>query len=699
MGRLSRLRDMPPREIGFRLRERILLEAERIRHGLRVAGSRLAPSRRSSLPDSPGDARPVLLESLATRFYISPEERTTLPSFVRAHFPEWVRKAIGEADALCDHRVELLGYGTVDLGPKINWHRDPVTGVEWPRRFWADYDPVNDTAYGDSKTIHELNRHQHLPRLGKAYFLTGDERYALEAIDQIESWIAQNPEGTGINWQSSLEIAIRALSWLWSIFFLLPSPAFTNEVARGAMESLLAQLRHVRRYPSVYSSPNTHLIGEATALFIGGLLLDGTAETRTWRDFGADLLAQEIHRQVLHDGVHCELSTGYHCYATDFYMQALILARRNHCDFPLQVAVKVEQMLEFVMHISRPDGSIPQLGDDDGGRALALDRQDYRCYRDGLSSGAVLFDRPDFKWQSHAFQEETLWLLGRDACTLYTMLPATVPYGKSQVFDAAGYLVHRTGWTEDDSHAVFDCGGLGAPTGGHGHADALSLVLFSGGRDLLIDSGTCVYNGAPEWRDYFRSSYAHNTVVVDGCDQSEQAGTFQWRSRAVARELPCSPNGLDSVAGEHTGYERLASPVLHKRRVSFCEDGSCVIVDELLGIGVHTFDFLYHFPRELDLRFTSESPLRVEVRVNAPQGEALLVLCTTAPGEAEVITGWVSPRCGKRERTNVLRLRVKTAAPLFASTVIGTFARRPGEKGRAQCAESAELLSSMQTTR
>ena len=175
MGRLSRLRRMPAREIAFRLRERALRETERIRHGLR---------RTESVPES---AQPELLESLATRFYISPEERKTLPSFVRDNFPEWVRKAIAEADALCDHRVELLGYGAVDLGVEINWHRDPVTGIEWPRRFWAGYDPVHDAAHGDSKTIHELNRQQHLPRLGKAYFVTGDERYAIEAIHQMES--------------------------------------------------------------------------------------------------------------------------------------------------------------------------------------------------------------------------------------------------------------------------------------------------------------------------------------------------------------------------------------------------------------------------------------------------------------------------------------------------------------------------------
>ncbi len=357
MGKLSRLRKMPTGEIGYRLRERVRLEAERLRGGLLVAAKETEES-----------CLPFFQQAFATRFYL-PQDSESLRSFVWKEFPDWREQAVREAGTLCDHRLELLGYGEVDLGAEINWHRDPVTGAVWPRRFWADYDPVNDVSCGDAKTIHELNRHQHLPRLAKAYFLTGEERYAQEAIAQIESWIEQNPEGLGINWQSSLEIAIRVLSWPWTIFFLLPSPAFTQGFALRIKRSLLAQLRHVYAYPSVYSSPNTHLIGEAAALFMAGLLFDGLDEANEWRIFGAGVLIQEAERQILDDGMHCELSTCYHCYAADFYLQSLILARRNRCDLPPAVGGKVADMLECIVHLTRPDGSLPQLGDDDGGRA------------------------------------------------------------------------------------------------------------------------------------------------------------------------------------------------------------------------------------------------------------------------------------------------------------------------------------------
>jgi len=688
-GKLARLRAMTAREIGYRLRERIMIEAERavgrLRSAWNPAAKYVLSNSLSRLPCPGSSCASYLQEVFATRFYLPSADRETVCRFVRAKFPEWMEKAMTEADAICRHNVDLLGYGRVELGTKINWHQDPITGTVWPRRFWADYDLVIETAYGDSKTIHELNRHQHIMRLGKAFYLAGDERYAAEAIAQIESWIEQNPEGMGINWQSSLEIAIRVLSWLWTIFFILHSRAFTEGFALRVTRSLLAQLRHVYRYPSTYSSPNTHLLGEAAVLFIAGSVFKGIfgagKEAEKWCDFGADVLNREIGRQVLSDGVYGELSTYYHCYAVDFYLQALVLARRNRFEFSQEVSIKVEQMLEFVMHITRPDGSIPLLGDDDGGRALALDQQDYHSYLDGLCLGALLFNRPGFKRQAGGFREEAFWLLGPEAWRTYEALRATVPSGDSHAFPTAGYFVQRSGWDKGDSHLVFDCGGLGLPTGGHGHADTLSLVLYSGEREMLVDPATCVYNAAPDWRSFFRSSRAHNTVVVDGQEQSEPAGTFRWQSRAQARvRMQFNLGVLEYVEGEHSGYERLSSPVTHKRRLLHCKPEYWIVVDELSGSGIHTFDFHYHFSPELvldvlDVRSEHNEPL--EMIAHAQDNGLLLFVDATSPlraavvrGQDSPIQGWVSSRYGVKQPSSVLCARVESSPPLLAATIM-----------------------------
>ena len=692
MDKLSRLRAMSASEIGFRLREQIMIEAERAQ--VRVLGPRNPLAKhliKPILDRSPwpgASCLAYLKQAFADRFYFSAADRDEVRRLVREKFPEWIEKSTKEADAICLHKVELLGYGQVSLGPQIDWNQDPVTHVIWPQEFWADYDPVHDTSCGDSKIIHELNRHQHLARLGKAFFLTGDERFATETIYQIESWIAQNPEGIGINWQSSLEISIRVISWLWAVFFILPSSGFTEDIARRVTRSMFAQLRHVYRYPSVYSSPNTHLIGEATALFIAGSLFDGVDGAAKWRDFGAHVLTREIERQVLDDGVYGELSTYYHCYAVDFYLQALSLARRNRFEFPASASTKVERMLEFVMHITRPDGSIPLLGDDDGGRALALDRTDYRSYRDGLSLGALLFSRPDFKRQAGALHEETFWLLGPEAWRAHEALATTVPATGSRSFPSAGYFVQRSGWEKDNSHLVFDCGGLGLPTGGHGHADALSLTLFAGGHDLLVDPGTSVYNAAPQWRGFFRSTRAHNTVVVDGRDQSEQAGTFQWRTRAEARVCAhFDLGGLEYLEGVHNGYERLPNPVSHKRRLLFCKPEYWIVLDEFSGAGSHTFDFNYHFSPRLTLDLRDVHGIQesrdgapdypVEILARGEESGLLLFLDATSPLSAKLINGqtapeqgWVSTRYGSKEPAGVLCATAECSPPLVAATIL-----------------------------
>lgn len=205
MQKLKRLSAMKPRELAHRVREKVYSEVDRIGAGTVSNTSPPVPDFKAYLAGAP-----------ASRFYCG--YRESLRPFVRANFPQWIDRAVDEADRLCRHEITLLGYGPIELGATIDWHRDPVTGRTWERRYWADYRPAQDSGGRDPKIIHELNRHQHLPRLAKAYLLTGDERYAAEAVAQLNSWIDQNPPGLGINWQSSLEIAIRAISWLWTIF-------------------------------------------------------------------------------------------------------------------------------------------------------------------------------------------------------------------------------------------------------------------------------------------------------------------------------------------------------------------------------------------------------------------------------------------------------------------------------------------------
>jgi hypothetical protein len=666
MHKLRRLGAMGSRELAHRFREKGYSELERI--GVST-----------SYPEAPDGMafKNYLAGAPARRFYFSNGEG--LREFVQKSFPPWIDRAVSEAERLCRHEVELFGHGPVQLGSEIDWHRDPLTGRIWERRFWTDYQPQHDSAGRDPKTIHELNRHQHLPRLAKAYLLTGDERYAGDAVAQLNSWIEQNPPGIGINWQSSLEIGIRAISWLWTLFPLLPSRSLDEASAQRIGASLFAQLEHVHRYTSVFSSPNTHLIGEAAALFIGGLLFSDRKRPAAWLERGAALLAAEAEKQVLDDGVYGELSSYYHCYALDFYLQALTLAQRNQFHFPEGVRHKVGGMLQFLMHLTRPDGTIPLLGDDDGGRALALEKRNYRSFNDALCLGAVLFRREDFKHQAGAFFEEALWLLGEDAWQIYGLLKSKPPAETQSFYPRAGYSIQRSGWGPLDHHLVFDCGGLGMLAGGHAHADALSVVLFSGGRELLVDPGTFVYNCAPEWRNHFRSTRAHNTVTIDDADQAVSGGTFRWKTKLscrAARELALPAIGY--VEAEHDGYLRMPEGVVHRRRLLYIRPGYWIIVDDFRGAGKHTFDFNYHFAPDVEVSSLKHD--EDELVARAEQAGLLLGLYASRPVRTELVRGQTAPiggwaSCGYGEKKPSLTLRASLAgsAPAAAITFLVPF--------------------------
>jgi Heparinase II/III-like protein len=353
------------------------------------------------------------------------------------------------------------------------------------------------------------------------------------------------------------------------------------------------------------------------------------------------------------------------------------------------------------MHLTRPDGTIPLLGDDDGGRILALGAEDYRSYRDGLCSGAVLFGRGDFKYQAGEFCEQTLWLLGGDAWPIFSSIASQIPGEQSKSFRDGGYFVQHSGWEQGGTHLIFDCGGLGLPSGGHGHADTLSFTVFSGGREFLIDAGTSVYNCAPEWREYFRSTHAHNTVLVDGASQSQSSGTFSWKRKAKTRLLhQFSLPEIDYVEAAHDGYGHGAHGVIHRRRLLYVRPNYWIVLDDLRGSGKHDFDFLYHFASDAHLTVFGEEK-RGEIDCRARIGEANLQLLLYASGgvRAEVecgqrrpLQGWSSERYGERHPSPLLCASMRAATPVSMMSFLVP-GKQPAESRRLQVNSSAAVAA------
>jgi hypothetical protein len=617
--------------------------------------------------------RRYLRDTVAPRFYFNAARQAEYAQFVSAHYPHWIERAQEQANKICQHRFQLLGLEEMQLGESIDWQRDPETGRQWPRKHWIDIAMNGAGAAGDPKVIWELNRHQQLLWLGLAYFYTGDESYVNEYVYQIESWIEQNPYQIGINWASSLEVAFRAINWCWAVCFFINSTRLHNENILRIMKSLIQHMEAIAHNPSIYTSPNTHLIGEACALYIGGLLLAEHRSARSWRALGASLLCSEINRQFDKDGAHIEQSAYYHCYAIEFYLMVAALAHRNGIAIDEAMGAGLSRACEYLMQICQPCGELAAFGDEDGGKALMIGASNYRRPADLLATAAALFARGDFKYCAGEFQEATFWLLGAQSADRFADIKAMPSQHNSISLNAAGHAVLRENWSRDANYLLFHCPRKRS-LNGHMHADCLSFELASGGRMRLIDSGTYRYNSSNYLRNYFRGVSAHNAVRINGLDQSQPGDTFKWRNQAQARISRSYYSAVaDYVVGEHNGYSSIANPGLHRRAALFARPDYFVIFDEFLGSGEYDFESFLHFGAA-----QIEQIDRGWLNIYYPDGKKMLVapLADQAlaveiiPCQEDGSSGWYSRAYGNKERGLSLRLHYRSVAPISMATIL-----------------------------
>jgi hypothetical protein len=597
---------------------------------------------------SPCVSFPEWQAAAPSRFFKGATESATL---LAAPWPVFRDEIIHTAERACGKRFNLLGYRDLSFGDPVDWHLDAVSGRRAPLVHWSRLDPLDSVTLGDSKVIWELNRAQWLVHIALAYRVTSEARYADIVARSIREWIEANPPGMGINWTSSLEVALRLIAWCWAAMLCLGADALSEDFFTLWLGSIRCHVRHLERYLSHYFSPNTHLTGEALGLFYAGVLFAELREANRWRRLGGQILVEQIERQVLPDGVYFEQSTCYQRYTIDIYLHFLTLAARNGVAVPHHVPDGVQRMLDFLLAVRRPDGSIPKIGDEDGGWLLPLTPRAPDDARGTFSLAAAFFRRHDYAWAG-GVTPEALWMLGPSA--LESLPPAPPAVSSSQHFPAGGYAVMRNSWDEESHQLVLDAGPIGCPfSAGHGHADLLSLQCSAFGEPFIVDPGTYCYTAQPTWRESFRTTTAHSTITVDGVGQAASAGPFAWRSRPRVRlRRWLSNEALDFADAEHDAYRHLADPVTHRRRVLFVKPHYWLVVDDLGGAAEHRIELHFQFA---PMAVTLDADLWV--RTHGPRGHGLLLRTFAAvPLKGEVLEGhvdpprgWVSPAYGQRQ--------------------------------------------------
>ena len=575
--RVARVRAMSSREIAFRVGRAVRARAERWGLGLAKAP---APS---------GPAGNAWLSSLPK------------------HFDTVKYKTA--ADRILSGSFHVFAMENAALGFPPKWNTDPRTGTTAPLVFGKSLDYRNPRNVGDIKYLWEINRHLELVTLAQAWRLTHETKYAEGCRTLLESWFEQAPYPFGVNWCSSLEHAIRLTNWsfAWHLLGSDASPLFQGEAGEAFrlrwLTSIYQHCHFIAGHLSRHSSANNHLMGEATGLLIGGCTWPMWSESAQWRKVAYAEMEREATLQTFADGVNKEQAVWYHHAVADMMLVAGLVARANDMDFGPTYWQRLLSMFEYLASLMDVGGNVPQIGDADDGLLVRFDpAHGFDPFQSLLATGAVMFQRADLRTKARGFDEKSRWLLGDAAAAKFATLvgkPEELVLPVRREFPQGGYYILGSDFeTPQEVRIVADAGPLGyLSIAAHGHADALAFTLSAGGLPILIDPGTFAYHTERRWRDYFRGTSAHNTVRVDGEDQSVKAGNFLWLQHAQARveAFETLPDGGRLVA-THDGYQRLPDPVKHRRRWLYeAAHKRLVVTDEIEGRAAHRLEWFWHF--------------------------------------------------------------------------------------------------------
>jgi hypothetical protein len=556
------------------------------------------------------------------------------------HFRD--KETIGEAEEICAHRI--LGF---DLGPEIDWRRN-----------------ASEQTWRDSEWMWSLARHLWWVTLGRAYQMTGEEKYAREWVAQLKGWHRAWPveeflgklgtfgEKTDMNYPGdawrTIETGIRMYCvWLPLFFYFRKCDAWDEEGWVCYLNSIHDHGELLSTHYSNHWRCSNWLTMECSALFQLGVFFPEFRQASQWQRLGYRRVTHEVKYQFDSFGVHMERTPIYHLTAAGAFLQAYRMAVLNGLPVPPYMLSTLERSAEYLMRLIKPDFTTPMFGDADRNSLLAPRRADVSPF-EGMNNTtdpfdlnelraffrimAELTDREDFRWLSTGRRK------GRP------------PAENSSCMADAGFYVFRTGWASDDSCVMVT--GINLERGennAHAHYDAGHLELQIAGEDILVDTGRYVYrnSGLKEWRNYFHSTSAHNTIQVDRHEMGTVPDTTpNIRTVRTFCHSFESTESYDAVEVSHNGYAFMEEPVFHLRRVIFLKPCLWVVDDMLTGFGLHEYRLFFNFApgtltpiaeRPGAYRFT---PRSVEVEVTPLLTEGLS--SEVVEGSEDPIGGWVS---------------------------------------------------------
>lgn len=594
---------------------------------------------------------------------ILPEIDSSTWALYREQNAPLVTKCVEHSRRIADGALTILSAGTVGWRKAQCWDKHPITGADLP----GGFRPYNVEHYsgGDINLALWVNSLPFLPSLANAYLCTGHASFVDLLCQITDSWLKAQRPAVSVAWDTDLTVAFRASSILYTQS-LVPGavlPASTRQNMARIVRLSGSVLDLMVERPSF-----NHRVIAAFGLFCCGLAWKQRSAGKRWIEKSASILFGELERQFFGDGVHGERSPGYMKLVIEAYLHFRALGQHHGLAFPPDFDQRLIRSCEALDHLC-DENAVPAFFGDDSDLNLFSDRTAVAP----LALAAVLFRRADFKARARCFPPAAFWLLGGDGYRQFQSLPDEPLTKLSYAFRDAGYYI-----MESPSGALrMTCGAELTRTNGHSHADTFGFELHVEGDRVLVDAGTYAYFPSREWRDYFRSTRAHNTVTVDEQDQAAPLvdDHFGWsRFPKVQVHQWRTSESHDFLDVEHDGYGRLTDPVVHRRRVLYVKSDYWVIVDDLLGRGVHVGELFFQFASgEVLLDSAGTATARrpwgnLEIRQLAEGCEASIVT-----GQEHPIRGWISNGYGHRAPAASLCFARRGALPMrFCSVILPT---------------------------
>ena len=639
--------------------------------GGHTAGGRIRAFLRGLRPDS--EKTQAMAAPRARSFPGEPRGPSRLYSVLRedvitrlAHDePALARESIQAAERALRHEFDLLGSGLFvprdpDRSTRANgyapldWVLDPVRNLRFPNHVpfkeWKLFEMRPGLA--DIKHPWELGRCQHFAALTQAFRITGRAEFAHEVLDEIADFMQANPEGRGIQWTCTMDVALRAASWAMALEDLREA-RFQHEGMTGAYEALYHHGHFIfENLENHYEVTSNHLLSNVVGLFFVALVFDGDPVSLEWEEFCRSSLEKEIEVQVLPDGADYESSVPYHRLVTELFLAGARLAECRGRPLSEAYLSRLASMIDFMVGCLRPDGLMPVVGDADDGRVHIFSGYGTNDPRDPshlFGPAAAMFGRAD--WRAHEGKagswETGFW--GYDPKEgAASEAGATAPIAR--LFPHAGLAVLRT----KDAWLLVTNGETGTRGfGNHKHNDLLSFEFHAEGGPWIVDPGSYVYTGDPEARNLHRGTSFHSTVQLGDIEQCAIRPDWLFRILSLSHpeHLECAAGaGVLKYRGLHRGYARDAHGAVHTRSFTLHEDGLRLIIDDHLEgafQGPATFSF------HLDPGVRAEVLEGGAVRLHRGGERRIL---TSGPGlVTRLDAGYASPSYGRRTPSTLIR--------------------------------------------